>query len=65
MKHPVTMFGETDEMRYQRLALLEEKHSVDVKKSQKDETAKAFMLEDHEVELLKFMKQQENILKEQ
>ena len=38
--------------------------ATDVKKA-KDETAKSFIPEDHEVELLKFKKREEEIIKEQ
>ena len=36
-----------------------------MKKADKDETAKSFIPEDHEVELLKFMKQQEALIAEE
>lgn len=57
MKQPATLFGESDEDRYQRLLMMEEKIASDMKKSDKDETAKSFVPEDQEIELLKFLKQ--------
>ncbi len=42
----------------------EEQRAADHKKDNKDETSKSFMPEDHEVELLKFMKQQEVMIAE-
>lgn len=57
------MFGESDSDRFRRLMELEEKNDRDMKKADRDETAKSFIPEDHEVELLKFMKQQEEVLK--
>lgn len=42
----------------------EEQRSSDHKKDTKDETAKSFIPEDQDVELLKFMKQQEQLLAE-
>ena len=62
LKHPATLFGESDEDRFLRLVSLEHQTAKGMKKSDKDETAKSFLPEDHEVELLKFMKQQEAAL---
>lgn len=36
-----------------------------MKKADRDETAKSFIPEDHEVELMKFMKEQEKMLIEE
>jgi hypothetical protein len=57
MKEPATLFGETDEDRYQRLLSLVEKDASYMKKSNRDETAKSFMPEEQDIELIKFMKQ--------
>jgi hypothetical protein len=57
MKEPATLFGETDEDRYQRLLSLVEKDASDMKKSNRDETAKSFMPEEQDIELIKFIKQ--------
>ena len=63
LKQPATLFGETDADRYQRLLACEESRASDLKKSERDETAKSFLPEDHDIELLKFMKEQEKLLK--
>ena len=63
LKQPVTLFGESDLERYQRLLSLGERTALGMKKSDKDETSKSFMPEEHDIELLKFMKQQEDMLK--
>lgn len=64
LKHPGTLFGESDQERFKRLQQIEERSGNDYKKLIKDETARTFMPEDEEVELLKFMKEQEKLLKE-
>jgi negative regulator of replication initiation len=58
----VTLFGETDSDRFRRLLDCEEKNAQGMKKADRDETAKSFIPEDQEVELLKFIKQQEELL---
>ncbi len=59
MQQPATLFGENEEDRFKRLMRCEELRASDLKKDNKDETSKSFMPEDQDVELLKFMKQQE------
>ena len=56
LRQPVTLFGETELDRYKRLLLLEEKSSKELRKADRDETARSFIPEDEEVELRKFMK---------
>lgn len=56
MRQPVTLFGESDEERYQRLLGMQDKFSLDMKKKDFDETSKSFIPHDEEVELLKFKK---------
>ena len=65
LKQPVTLFGESDEQRFDRLVDCEAQSAKGMKKADKDETAKSFIPEDHEVELLKFMKQQEALIAEE
>lgn len=65
LKQPATLFGETDEKRFLRLVECEAHNAKGTKKADKDETAMSFIPEDHEVELLKFMKQQEAIIAEE
>lgn len=57
LKQPVTLFGESDADRFNRLLKCEESRASDMKKADRDETSKSFIPEDHEVELLKFMKE--------
>ena len=65
LRQPATLFGETDADRFSRLIKCEEHRASDMKKADKDETAKSFIPEDHEVELRKFMKEQERLLQEE
>jgi hypothetical protein len=58
----VTLFGESDADRFNRLLKCEESRASDMKKADRDETSKSFIPDDHEVELLKFMKEQEKLL---
>lgn len=62
MKQPATLFGETEEDRYQRLLAFEERNAVDMKRGDRDETATSFLPQDEDIELLKFMRQQEELL---
>ena len=64
LKQPATLFGESDESRYQRLLHLEEKQALGMKKADMDETAKSFMPEEQDIELIKFLKHQEELLKQ-
>lgn len=65
LKQPATLFGETDTERYARLIEAEEKLALDMKKKDFDETSRSFVPDDEEVELLKFKKMQEKLLKEE
>ena len=65
LKQPATLFGESDDQRFNRLVECEAQSAKGMKKADKDETAKSFIPEDHEVELLKFMKQQEALIAEE
>jgi len=65
LRQPATLFGETDADRFARLVKWEEQRASDMKKADKDETAKSFIPEDQEVELRKFMKEQERMLQEE
>jgi hypothetical protein len=57
MKQPATLFGEMETTRYARLLDLEQRAGGDWKKADKDETAKSFVPEDHDIELMKFMRE--------
>jgi hypothetical protein len=65
LKQPATLFGESEAERYQRLLAAQDKISLDMKKKDFDETARTFVPDDEEVELLKFKKMQEMLLKEE
>lgn len=65
LKQPVTLFGEEEAARYQRLLEAEEKLCFGIKKKDFDETSRSFVPGDEEVELLKFKKMQEKLIKEE